>query len=196
MLFFKKMKIKKLTKKIKTLQQSRVHSQPSEENVKKELGYYHTLAGIYQGLIGKKKFPFAREMMLETYRASTNLEDSEAQYILGKNLMDEGKMRQDLQTNGIFASPSNEKRMKELYEEAHAYLLAAEKLKHIKAKRLRGLAYINGWGVESDKKAGFDLIVASIDEEGSWDKVPQIFAAIGLNKPEFYSALTQHRNKS
>lgn len=195
MQFLKKLKIKSLTKKIKNLQQSRVASQPTDEAIKKEITLYHTLAGIYQGLIGKKKFPFAREMVLETYRASSNLEDSEAQYILGKNLLDEAKFREELQTNGVFASPSNEKRFKDLYDEAHAYLIAAEKLKHIQAKRLRGLAFINGWGVESDKKMGFDLIVASIDEENSWDKVPQIFGALGLNKPEFYSALTQHRNK-
>lgn len=73
-------------------------------------------------------------------------------------------------------------------------MLAAEQLKHVEAKRLHGLCYINGWGVEVDKKRGFELIVESIEQENSWDKVPQIFAAMGLNKPEFFSALTQHRN--
>ncbi len=46
-----------------------------------------------------------------------------------------------------------------------------------------------------DKKRGFDLIVDSIDQENSWDKVPQIFAALGLNKPEFFSQLTQRRQQ-
>ena len=33
----------------------------------------------------------------------------------------------------------------------------------------------------------------AIELEQSWDKVPQIFASIGLNKPEFFSALTKMR---
>ena len=48
--------------------------------------------------------------------------------------------------------------------------------------------------MELDKKVGFELIVESIEQENSWDKVPQIFASMGLNKPEFFSALTQLRN--
>lgn len=193
MFFFKRFKIKRLTKKIKSLQQARVHSQPGDEAIKKEVAMYHTLAAIYLSMHGKKKYPFAWQMAMECYRAATNLEDSASQYILGKNLLNEAKFRQELQTQGIFVSPSNERQMKQFYEEAIAYLIAAENLHHIQAKRLHGLCYINGWGVEADKKRGFDLIVASIDEENSWDCVPQIFAAIGLNKPEFFSALTQHR---
>ncbi|HAT9519670.1 TPA: hypothetical protein JBC96_14495, partial [Legionella pneumophila subsp. pneumophila] len=56
-----------------------------------------------------------------------------------------------------------------------------------------GLCIINGWGVESDKNAGFELVVDSIEQEGSWDKIPQIFASMGLNKPEFFSAIMQRR---
>lgn len=193
MFFFTNFKIKRLTKKAKNLQQARVHNQPSEESLKKEIALYHNLAALYLTKHGKKKFPFARDMAMECYRAATNLDDAPAQYILGKNLLDEAKFRDQLQTEGLFANPSNEKQMKQLYEEALAYLIAAENLSHIQAKRLHGLCYINGWGVESDKKKGFDLIVASIDQENSWDKVPQIFAAMGLNKPEFFSALAQHR---
>ncbi|AHE67213.1 sel1 repeat family protein [Legionella oakridgensis] len=196
MLFLKRLKIKRITKKIKALQHTRIHNQPSEEALKKEMALYHTLAGIYESLRGKKKFPFAREMSMECYRAAATIEDSQAQYILGKYLLDVAKFREDLQLKGIFANPSNEKQMKEHYEEALAYLTAAEQLGHIQAKRLHGLCYINGWGVEADKKRGFELVVASIEQENSWDKVPQIFAAIGLNKPEFFSALTQFRGKS
>jgi len=192
----KRFKINRLIKKIKSLQQSRIHNPASDEATKKEIALYHTLAVIYQSLHGSKKVPFAHDLARESYRAASTLDDSEAQYILGKDLVDEAKLRADLQEKGTFASPSNEKQMNQLYEEAMAYLVAAEQLNHIKAKRLHGLCYINGWGVVSDKKKGFDLIVESIDEENSWDKVPQIFAALGLNKPEFYSALTQHRNKS
>jgi hypothetical protein len=193
MCFFTKFKIKRLTKKAKNLQQARVHNQPSEEALKKEIALYHALASLHLSRHGKKKHPFSWLMAMECYRAATSLDDSTAQYILGKNLLDEAKFRDELQTNGVFANPSNEKQMKQLYEEALAYLIAAENLGHIQAKRQHGLCYINGWGVESDKKKGFDLIVASIDQENSWDKVPQIFASMGLNKPEFFSALAQHR---
>ncbi len=196
MKFFKQFNINRLTKKIHTLQQSRVHNQPSEEAVKKEIAMYHSLANIYESLRCKKKHPYAHEMSLECYRASSTLDDAISQYTLGKTLLEEAKFREALQVKGIFASPSNERQMKQLYEEALAYLLTAELNNHVQAKRLHGLCYINGWGVEPDKKRGFDLVVASISDENSWDKVPQIFEAIGLNKPEFYSALAQHRNKS
>lgn len=192
-MLFKQFKINRIIKKIKTLQQSRVHNQPSDEAIKKEVALYHNLAKIYAAAQGQKKFPFAREMSLECFRASATLDDAIAQFTLGKNLLEEAKFRENIQLKEVFASPSNERQCKQLYEEALAYLSAAEKLNHIAAKRLHGLCYINGWGVAADKKRGFDLIVASIEDENSWDKVPQIFAAIGLNKPEFFSALTEHR---
>lgn len=176
------------------MQQSRVHNPSSEDALQKEKAGYFKLAEIYKSLCGKKKYPFAQDMILECYRAASTIDDPAAQFLLGKKLLDEAKFRDDLQINEVFSSPSNERQMKQLYEEAHAYLIAAEKLQHIEAKRLRGLCYINGWGVEADKKKGFELIVDSIEQENSWDKVPQIFASMGLNKPEFFSALTQHRN--
>jgi TPR repeat protein len=111
-------------------------------------------------------------------------------------LLDEAKLREQWEVDVLLASKSNARSMTQLYEEAHAYLLAAETREHIEAKRLRGLCYINGWGVPQDKKKGFELIVASIQQENSWDRVPQIFASMGLNKPEFFSELTQMRGKS
>ena len=190
----KRFKINRLIKKLKSMQQSRIHNQPSDEALKKEIQGYYKLASIYQPLHGKKKYPFAEQMILECYRAAANIDDTNSHYLLGKSLLDEAKFREDLQKNGVFASDSNARQITELYKEAHAYLLAAEKLKSIPAKRLRGLCFINGWGVELDKKVGFELIVESIEQENSWDKVPQIFASMGLNKPEFFSALTQLRN--
>lgn len=189
-----RLQINRLTKKLKAMQQNRVHNQPNDETLKKEIAGYYKLAAIYHALWGRKRYPFAREMELECYRAAAALDDANAQYNLGKVLLEEAKFRESLQVNGVFANPSNERQAKQLYEEAHAYLVAAEKLNHVEAKRLRGLSYINAWGVEGDKKKGFELIVESIDQENSWDKVPQIFASIGLNKPEFFSALTQFRN--
>ncbi|MDI9818233.1 MULTISPECIES: sel1 repeat family protein [unclassified Legionella] len=194
-MFFKRFKIRRLTKKLKAMQQSRIHNQPRDEILAKEISYYHELAAIYETLIGHKKYPFAEEMMIACLRAAGTLDDSSAQYQVAKKLLEEAKFRQRLQLEGLFASPSNERQMKQLYEEALVYLQAAEKLGHIQAKRLHGLCYINGWGVESDKEKGFELVVASIEQENSWDRVPQIFASIGLNKPEFFAAIMKHRHK-
>lgn len=186
-------KLNRLTKKIKSFQQSRIHNPANEDLLKKELQLYHKLATLYGSLITKKKYPFARLMVLECYRAAAKIDDPISQFQLGKQLLEEAKVRDDLEQKGVFSSPSNARQATQLYEEAHAYLLAAETLKHVQAKRLRGLCYINGWGVVADKKKGFDLIVDSIEQEGSWDKVPQIFAELHLNKPEFFSALTERR---
>jgi len=193
MCYLRRFKINRLTKKIKSMQQSRLHNPPGEEALKKERADYHKLATIFKSLQGKKRYPFAHEMVLECYRASAVIDDSVAQYELGKSLLDEAKFRDDLQQKGIFANPSNERQAKQLFEEAHAYLLAAQTLGHIEAKRLQGLCYINGWGVPADKEQGFDLIVASIEHEKSW---PQIIAAMGLDKQEFFSALTKYRSSN
>ncbi len=192
---FKRFKIRRLTKKIKNLQLARVHNQPSEESLKKEIAFYHKLAEIYGSFCHSKRFPFAHEMVLECYRASSTIDDPVAQYLLGKHLLEEARFREDLQKNGVFANANNERCMKQRYEEGLAYILAAEKLNHIEAMRLHGLCYINGWGIEADKQTGFELIVESIDKENSWDKVPHIFAKLGLNKNEFFSMLTQIKSR-
>lgn len=193
MILFKQFKIKRLLKKIKSMQLQREHSQPSPDAIKKETVMYHRLAAIYRSLQGKKKYPFAREMGLECYRASAVIEDAEAQYLLAKSLLDEAILRETLQTEGVLASEHNERKMKQLYEEAHAYLQAAVQLNHIKAKRLLGLCYIKGLGVPASQDKGFDYVVSSIEQEQSWDKVPQIFGEMGLNKPEYFSALMSKR---
>ncbi len=177
------------------MQKLRLNNQQNEEFLKKEIAGFHTLAALYFSVIGKKKVPFAREMQLESYRAAARLEDANAQYLLGKALLEEAKFREKLEKEGLFVSPSNQREVKQLYEEAHAYLTAGERLLHVQAKRLHGLCYINGWGVPEDRKKGFEMVVDSIGQENSWDKVPQIFASIGLNKPEFFSALTEARAK-
>lgn len=194
MCFFAKYKIKRLTKKIASLQKSRVHSQPTDEAIKKELALYQQLIKIYTALQGKKKYPFARDMILACYRAASTLEDAYSRFTLGKWLLEEAKYKQMLQAEGVFASDINTRQMAQLYEEAHAYLIAAEQLQHVEAKRLRGVAMINGWGVPVDKEKGFELVVDSIKQENAWDRVPQIFTAIGLNKPEFFTALMQKRS--
>ncbi len=177
------------------MQQNRLHNQPRDEIVLKEIAYYHQLATIYNSLVGHKKYPFASDMATACLQAATKLDDPIAQYEVGKKLLEEAKFREQLEKEGVYASPNNERQMQQLYEEALAYLQTAQKRGHIHAKRLLGLCHINGWGVSTDKDKGFELVVESIEQENSWDKVPQIFAAIGLNKPEFFSALMKHRGK-
>lgn len=192
----KSWKIKRITKKLKAMIAFRASNQPGDEVLKKEILYYFELAAIYKTLKGNKKYPYADVLLIECYRAAAGLDDSAANYQLAQLFIDEAKYRQNLIDDGVFTSPANVKRIEQLYEEAHAHLIAAEKLGHVGAKRLRGLCMINGWGLTSDKNAGFELIVASIEQEGSWDKIPQIFASMGLNKPEFFAAIMQRRKDS
>ena len=174
------------------MQQFRIHNQPKDEQLIKERNYYHELGKIYYKLIGNKKYPHAATMRLACLRAASQLDDANAQYELAEILLNEAKFCNQLQLDGLFASTTNERYMRQLYEEAFIYLELAEKLGHSLAKRLHGLCLINGWGIASDKEKGFSLIVASIEQENSWDKVPQIFAEIGLNKPEFFAAIMKH----
>ena len=176
-------KINRLAKKIKSMQLNRVNNQPTDQMVKKEILSYFELASLYKKQVGKKGFPFAEIMVIESYKGACNLNDASAHYKLGQIFLEEGKYRQNLQNEGVFASDENQNRCISAYEQAHA----------IEAKRLRGLAIINGWGQPADKNSGFELVVASIEQEGSWDKVPQIFASMGLNKPEFFAAIMQKR---
>ena len=195
--FFRtRFKISRMLKKLAAMQSQRSHTQQSDQVIQKEIKMYHDLAGIYARLERKKSFPFARESKLACYRAASMLDDMQAQFLLGSTLLDEAKIRVTWETNGVFSSQSNQRTLQQLFEEVHGYLSAAEKLGHIQAKRLRGLCYINGWGVPEDKKAGFELVMGSIQQENSWDKIPQIFASMGLNKPEFFAALTEYRQKS
>lgn len=195
MIFPKSFKIKSRVKKIKSMQQYRQHNQPSDEVLAKEVALYRSLADIYKSLRKSKKYPFADQMVNECLRAAAEINSAESQYELGKNLLEEAKFRANLETEGVFANPINERYARQMFEESHAWLENAEKLGHILSRRLRGLCYVNGWGVSPDMDKGFELIVASIDQEGSWDRVPQIFESMGLNKPEFFSALGKHRQK-
>ncbi len=195
MIFLKKFTINSLLKKIKPLQHNRLFNQVNEVMIAKEINYYLALAAIYKSLKGKKKYPFAHISEQECIRAAAALDHVPSKVNLGTHLLEDAKYRESVQQSEIFANAQNERLMQQFYEEAHAHLLSAENLGSIAAKRTRGLCFINGWGVESDKKKGFDLVVASIDQENSWDRLPEIFSKIGLNKPEFFSELGKHKSQ-
>jgi hypothetical protein len=196
MSFFKRWKIKRITKKIQAMQATRATSQPSDIILKKEIAYYMQLAALYKTLQGKKKFPYANLQAIECYRQAANLNDAASHLYLGKYWLEEAKFRLQIHQGGVFVSNSNLRQYTWQFEEALAHLVAAEKLGSSVAKRLRGLCLINGWGLTADKEAGFELVVDSIEQEGSWDKVPQLFAEIGLNKPEFFAALMQRKKQA
>lgn len=191
---FTRWKIKRIVKKLKALQAHRVNNQPNDEVLKKEIAYYFELAGIYRRVKCHKKFPYAQIMHDECLRAAAALDDAEANYQIGLETLEKAKFRDNIEKEGVFKSALNAKKCHQLYEEAHTYLSAAMGFGHILAKRLKGLSYINAWGLDADQKAGFELVMESIEQEGSWDRVPQIFASIGLNKPEFFAAIVQRKN--
>lgn len=193
MLSLKNWKINKLQKKLKAMRASRHLTQPKDEVLKKEVMLYFELAALYKGLIGHRKHPYAKQLMEECYRAAAQLDDATASYNLGKLVLEQARFHETLQAQGVFDSPVNERHMQQAYEEAHAYLKMGDELGSIQAKRLRGLCLVNGWGIAADQDKGFELIVSSIEKEGSWDKVPQIFAAMGLNKPEFFAQIMQRK---
>lgn len=191
----KSFKIKRLQKKLKVFYSARTNHVAANDAIDKEIALYFDLAKIYESLLGEKKHPFAREQALACYRAAAALDNAQAQFLVGQKLLDEARMREELQASGVFASDSNASYLTMLYRDALGFLEAAEKKQHIKAKRLRGLCYINGWGVPVDKDVGFDLVVASIEQENAWDKVQKIFAELEINKSTFFSELFQHRKK-
>ena len=186
-------RIKRAIKLLKSMQEDRLHQAPNPVRIQKEIAIYRKIAKIYARLVGHKKWPFAHIQAECCYRASAGLDDAESQYILGKKLLDEAIFREKLQSEMIFESLSNELRIKDLYKDAHGYLHSAVSDKPIQAKRLLGLCYINGWGVNADKDKGFDLIIASIEQENSWPRVQKVFAELGINQSEFFSELFQHR---
>lgn len=196
MRLIKNFTLNRIKKKLKGIEQQRLSGQPSDDILKKEIALYHKLVNIYRSLLGHKKYPFAREEAQEALRAASALDDTEAQYLLGNELIDEANLRHELQEGEICASQSNEDRMENLYREGLTYITAASKKKHILAMRKLGLCHIHGWGMPADLEKGMEYIMHSIDEEGGWGKVPQIFASIGLNKPEFFAALTKFRKNS
>lgn len=191
----KSFRIKRAIKQLKSMQEDRLNQPPNPLMLKKEILIYKKLAKIYASLIGRKKWPFAKLQVGCCYRAAAGLDDADSEYIMGKRSLDTAIFRQKLQDEVVFESQNNALHIKELYKEAHQYLNSAVSQKPIQAKRLLGLCYINGWGVAEDKDRGFDLIIASIEEENSWPRVQKVFAEIGINQSEFFSELFRHRSK-
>lgn len=181
-----------MIKKATAMHRNRQSNAVSDISIKKELVLLYEIAKLYDKYQFHKKFPHAREYALEAYRAAAALNDSNGQYVVGQRLLEEGKFWDSVQQT-LYACNAHKKYATDAYTEAFVYLNSAEAAGHPLAKRLKGLAYVNGWGVEKDSNKGFALVVDSIDLENSWDRATKIFEEIGLNKPEFFSSIMSIR---
>lgn len=192
--FMKRWKIRSLEKKVANLAKAREHTDPSDQDRAKEIALHYELAHLHEALQYSKAFPYARFSALESYRNASALGDPKAEYILGQRFLDQGRFWAGL-VAGPFACNAHKKYAQDTFSEAFVFLQAAENQGYALAKRLRGVAFINGWGVEADPDKGFQLVIDSIQQEGAWDKATQIFSELGLNKPEFFSYIMSARKE-
>lgn len=192
-LWIKKFKEKRLLKKIKSLVQQRKLNQVSDKQLQEEIRLYHQLAELYGTLLAKyKTYPYALEMQVNAYRNAAELEDPLAYYWLGQELLKHAKACEMWQNQEVLANDLNEKQKELYYSQSYRFLELAS-VNNTDALRLQGLCHIHGWGVPIDRQKGFTFIVESINRDNSWDKLPEIFSKIGLNKPEFLSELIRFR---
>lgn len=192
MKFFTRMKIRSLSKKAMALFKNRQNNAVSEADEKREIAIYLELAKLYDQSIYNKKIHNAKEYALECYRAAGSLNDINSQYIVAERLMENGKFWSKMK-NSLFACSAHSNYAENAFKESFVYLQSAEEKGHPLAKRLHGLAYIHGWGVDIDEDKGFKLVVDSIEQENAWDRATEIFKELGLNKPEFFSSIMSMR---
>ena len=197
MMFYwmKRFKEKRLQKKLKRLFQDRQANNVNDIAIEQEIQCLKLLADFYRKCRQSKYYPYAREMEEAAHRNAAILGDSLSELWLGQNILRHAQAREQWQLDVALANDFNDTQAKSLYQEAHRYLESARK-KNVEAERLLGLCYIHGWGVAVDRKKGFSFIVESINREDSWDKLPEIFSKIGLNKPEFLKELIKFRTSS
>lgn len=190
MIFFKKFKLGRLRKKVHHLSQIRQTNDVSDLVLNKEILIYKKIGKIYDAMQPNRKFPYLREMAIESYRLAADLGDLESMRIVGERLLNLGKFWESMD-NTLYFNKIHEVYKKNYFDEAFKYLNSANDLGDILSKRLLGLSYINGWGGVCDVDKGLNCIVQSLDLEDSWSRASQIFSELGLDKPEFFSKLTK-----
>jgi hypothetical protein len=181
-----RLKHNSLRKKVKKNIEKRDSGNPV--SLPQELAALHALAKFYLRHIYDKGLPRAEFWAQETYRAAAILGDKEAQYRLGLLFLERGKFWQELR-NSLVGNDLQNHYARADFQEAFDYLQKAADSTHPLALRSLGMAYVRGWGVEINPDKGFKLVISSIDAEKSWDKATKIFEQLGLNSPEFFSAL-------
>ncbi|MGE3920617.1 MAG: hypothetical protein AB7F64_06705 [Gammaproteobacteria bacterium] len=192
-MFLTKMKLNALKKRAQVLHDKRARGE--QISAADEIKAFLDLAQFYDKHANDKHYPFAKIEALEYYRAAGHSGSSEAQYIFAQRKLELAKFWQKW-AEGPLSMDIHQKIAKQCFEDAFQYLISAENHGYPLAKRLHGLAYIHGWGVTQDKDKGFQLIVASIEEEKAWDRATTIFAELGLNSPEFFSSIMAAKNKN
>lgn len=190
--FLAQMKLKRLQKRAKYLFDKR--DSGAVVNINNETKILKQLGEFYFKHRFNKSLPHADVLAVEYYRAAANLNDAEAQYILGKSRLELGRFWQTWR-DGAYGEELHQAYADTCFKEAFENLNHADKNGYPLAKRLYGLAYINGWGMPVDQERGFQLVVDSIEEAKAWDKATEIFQQLGLNKPEFFSTMMQLRKK-
>lgn len=191
--FYRRWQINSLRRKAERLVQGRHANNVSDSELRKEIQLYYKIAALYDRVRFNKRFPYAQERALEAYRAASALGDINGQFIVGKRLIEKGVFWDQLKKT-IFACKAHDKYARDCYEEAFVYLQSAMQSGHLSAKRLLGLAQIRGWGTPIDKQKGLQLIIDSIEQEGSWDKTEKIAAELGMDKAEFFSSIAARKN--
>jgi hypothetical protein len=195
-IWLRKFQEKRLLKKLKSLVQQRKLNQVSDKQMQEEIRLYHRLAKLYGQVLGKYKFyPYALEMQVDAYRNAASLGDYNAYYFLGQELLRHAKACEQWQIQDVLANDFNEKQKEIYYSQSYLFLEQAS-IHNTDALRLQGLCHIHGWGVPIDRQKGFSFIVDSINRDNSWDKLPEIFSKMGLNRPEFLSELIRFRTSS
>jgi TPR repeat protein len=192
--FFSRIKLKSLRKKIVKSHSLR-EQRGAADDVKREIAAHLALAKFYDQHIFDKNIAKAEILAFESYRAAAALGDAKAQYICGERLLERAKFW-DTWSKGMFGAEAHKKYAKDNYEEAFSFIKTAENNGFPMAKRLHGLAYVNGWGMAKDLDKGFQLVIESIDQEGAWDRATQIFQKLGINSPEFFEALRSRKKTS
>jgi|LauGreDrversion4_2_1035121.scaffolds.fasta_scaffold65392_4 hypothetical protein len=192
--WIKKWKERKMLKKLRSLAQVRINNQVPEEQILLEIKLLNQLGQFYLKNKKLKIYPYAHQMYENALRIAAQIGDENAQLTLGKELLNQAKSRVVWQSEEVIANKDNQTKIDDLFFQAHVFLQEAAK-KSVEAQRMLGLCSIHGWGEPIDRKKGFSLIVESINREDSWDKLPEIFSKIGLNKPEFLKELIKFRTQ-
>jgi TPR repeat protein len=191
MCIFKRMKLNSLLKKARKLYQLR--EQGTNTDIKHEIEAVRAIGDFYAANRYHKKFPNAPILAIEYYRAAASLGDAKSQYLCGQLLLDQAKFWEQL-AQDIYGDELHKKYQDEQYAAAFKYLTAAESNGYALASRLHGLAYIHGWGVETNTSTGFKYVLDSIEMDKAWDKATKILEELKLNSPEFFAALMAYKS--
>jgi len=190
--FFQRRKLKSLQNKVQKTHHL-YEQQNSAANLKNLVAAQYDLAKFYEQHFYDRTLPHAEKYALECYRAVAALGEAKAQYICGQRLLDQAKFWDNWSRSPIYGAEIHKKYSKACFEEAMAYLNAADHQDYPYARRLLGLIHINGWGVPLNTDQGFKLVLESIDLEKSWDRATKIFEELKLNSPEFFAALGTYK---